>query len=378
MTVLLDKLPVTNWSAAAWSAGRRYKTRQAECGTLGRYTYWGCRCASCRRAKFLDGKRRRAGKTESQYVPAVASVRRLQAMYVRGFTSSRIAVACRMGREHVQRLAFGISVPSRGIYLETADRIQVGCRLLLSEPVPDDIYARRARNRAAREGWVGLEGWPGATINDPDASPACPAARVPALATLRRLQALCVQGHATKRIATTCRVATGRLRTLLFSPDPVLELDRDTAERIRIGFERLVDEPLARDSNALRGQSRIRNYARGHGWQPPEAWSDASIEDPTAEPFDWMEPDYVDPVLVLKLLDRFRLDPMPYRQLREPAPWYDLSDLERRAVVDALERRGVSASQMSSDLGVESRIFYNWRKNGGVTVRPGRKKRVAA
>lgn len=50
--------------------------------------------------------------------------------------------------------------------------------------------------------------------------------------------------------------------------------------------------------SALDGPSvRAARLAQGRGWDPPEAWSDATIDDPKAEPFDWLRDD-VDEVAV--------------------------------------------------------------------------------
>ncbi len=67
------------------------------------------------------------------------------------------------------------------------------------------------------------------------------------------------------------------------------------------------------------GSVRASRWAQRRGWHPPEAWSDETIDDPTAEPYDWCRDD-VDEVAVARLLDG-RLN------------WGALGEAEQREVV---------------------------------------------
>lgn len=64
---------------------------------------------------------------------------------------------------------------------------------------------------------------------------------------------------------------------------------------------------------------RARMWAQRRGWQPPEAWSDQTIDDPTAEPYDWCRDD-VDEVAIAK----FEVGALK---------WSGLTDAEQREMV---------------------------------------------
>lgn len=85
----------------------------------------------------------------------------------------------------------------------------------------------------------------------------------------------------------------------------------DSAEIVRILYSRL----HAEDGPTL----RTRLWAQRRNWDGPEAWSDATIDDPAAGPYDWCRDD-VDEVAV----DQFE---------RGLCRWGALTDAEQREVV---------------------------------------------
>ncbi len=85
---------------------------------------------------------------------------------------------------------------------------------------------------------------------------------------------------------------------------------RATADRVAA----LYDELASLDG----GSTRARRWAERRGWQPPEAWSDDTIDDPHANPYDWCRDD-VDEVAIAKV-DRGELT------------WGTLTKAEKRAL----------------------------------------------
>lgn len=75
---------------------------------------------------------------------------------------------------------------------------------------------------------------------------------------------------------------------------------------------------------------RARMWAQRRGWYPPEAWSDTTIDDPTAEPYDWCRDD-VDEVAVRQVEQGLRR-------------WSALTDAEQRELV----RRHIGKAQPST------------------------------
>lgn len=66
------------------------------------------------------------------------------------------------------------------------------------------------------------------------------------------------------------------------------------------------------------GCNRAARHAERQGWQPPEAWSDDTIDNPAAQPYDWCRDD-VDEVAVAKVN-------------RGELSWGRLTDAEKRAL----------------------------------------------
>lgn len=85
----------------------------------------------------------------------------------------------------------------------------------------------------------------------------------------------------------------------------------DSADVVRILYGRMYAED---------GPSqRVRRWAERRGWHPPEAWSDATIDDPEAEPYDWCRDD----------VDEVAIDLVEAGERR----WSTLNDAEQRELV---------------------------------------------
>ena len=97
---------------------------------------------------------------------------------------------------------------------------------------------------------------------------------VPALGTVRRLQALQAIGYGYPRLARETGIPEKSLRNPTYRGSWVY---RATAEAVAVAYERLCMTPL--DGPYAR---RSRNMAANKGWLPPLAWD--AIDDPDERP----------------------------------------------------------------------------------------------
>lgn len=136
--------------------------------------------------------------------------------------------------------------------------------------------------------------------------------RVDATGTARRLQALAACGYTLPEIrllgGQTCEGILGRWRHHLEPTIPLAD-----HERIRQVYDRLYAGHDRPSSEAMR-------VARCHGWLPPEAWTDATIDDPDAAPYSDPEAaSHIDWVAVEKAkLPKGHSDRIPFVELRRP------------------------------------------------------------
>lgn len=102
--------------------------------------------------------------------------------------------------------------------------------------------------------------------------PASAAGQVPALGTIRRLQALTAYGYPLRRLAALTGVAASGIRALLRSERRWVH--SNTQRRVAATYERLSITP---------GPSEVaRRTGRGNGWAVPAAWDD--IDNPESRP----------------------------------------------------------------------------------------------
>jgi hypothetical protein len=140
---------------------------------------------------------------------------------------------------------------------------------------------------------------------------------------------------------------------------------RETAERLRAAYDRLLDgEPPTGMWVA-----RTIRAAERNGYPPPEAWSDRSIEDPDAVPFDWMDPNYVDEVKVDRTLRFIAQNPLLNKRVRRPSLWGPLTQPERRAVVTAMLRwPDMTVNAVARNLGLHVSSLRTWLAKHGIEV----------
>lgn len=105
--------------------------------------------------------------------------------------------------------------------------------------------------------------------------------KVPAAGTRRRIQALMACGYSGKSIADHLDVTKRTIQTYMERESVTVE----TARKVRDLYEQLWDVPPPADT-PIQAQvaSRLRNLAADHGWPPPLAWDDDTIDNPNARP----------------------------------------------------------------------------------------------
>jgi hypothetical protein len=209
-------------------------------GTLTRAKHHGCDCRPCVDAALAYERRR---------------IRRI------GYGTWRPYVDADPVRVHVQALrAVGMSLPA----IATAAGVKplVLQRLLYNSPTrPRTTRIRPANAEAILSVHANLDG-------------ITRGARVPALGTRRRLQALQRDGWSMRRLGAEFGLHTDTLYRAL---DPKAKrVQAVTARRVQVVFDRLAGTPG--------GSPWARNRAARAGWAPALAWDEDTIDDPRARP----------------------------------------------------------------------------------------------
>jgi hypothetical protein len=136
-----------------------------------------------------------------------------------------------------------------------------------------------------------------------------PARHIDAVGTHRRIQALMRAGWSQRVIAGHACCGHSNINEWLSHP----RISRPTAATVAAVYERLHLE----DGPSV----WVAAYAERRGWQPPEAWSDETLDDPDAQPYDWCVDD-VDDVKIARV-DRGLM------------PWKALTRAEKLALLRA-------------------------------------------
>ncbi|MEU2603222.1 helix-turn-helix domain-containing protein [Streptomyces albus] len=200
-------------------------------GTRARYLR-GCHCDACRAANYRYLTRYRLDRERGtrRRVDAEAPRRHAQTLYDAGWTTNQIAEAA-------------------GCAPTAISRILRGAHATIRADIAARIFAARPSLRTVHVGFV------------------------PAIGTIRRIQALMVLGHPLASIAEHAgmhpsplgHVLNGHRRTVTTT----------TATKVARAYNKLSRVP---------GTSvRARNHAANRGWHGPLAWDD-NIDDPQAKP----------------------------------------------------------------------------------------------
>ena len=101
---------------------------------------------------------------------------------------------------------------------------------------------------------------------------------IPAIGTVRRLQALAALGYTSEQIATHSGIPHGYVRKLMQATRPTVNVA--TATRVLHSYDALAMKTPPAGWVA----DRQRRQAAGKGWPPPLAWDDDEIDNPNARP----------------------------------------------------------------------------------------------
>lgn len=133
-----------------------------------RYRYWRCHCPECREAERLRAKRSRENRRPSEFVPAVGTARRVQALMAYGWGYAALAERLGCTDSAVAQLARAANRP-RGVLRRTAGQVAEVYDQLTALPPPSGRSAAYARTAAARNGWASPWAWD--DIDDPEERP---------------------------------------------------------------------------------------------------------------------------------------------------------------------------------------------------------------
>lgn len=150
-----------------------------------------------------------------------------------------------------------------------------------------------------------------------------------ATGTIRRVRALAAVGWSFRYLAARRGLNSGACAIRQLASG---ERRKVTPEVAR-AFVQIYDELCTSDGPSL----RARTWARKRGWHGPEAWTDTTIDDPSAEPYKVM---LVDEVLVQRAIDG------------NTEAVGALNTSERLEATRRLLRRDLNAGSISRRLGV--------------------------
>jgi hypothetical protein len=178
---------------------------------------------------------------------------------------------------------------------------------------------------------------------------------LPARGTQRRIQALLAIGYPMTRQAALCGIDDTVLHYIAYAGvkaptgqrikhPTVRGVTRVTAAAVDAMYQAYSHRPLPRD----RFTQRARNLAAAHGWLPPDAWTDESIDDPDATPYsaaDLPVDDQPDDVAVAMVLAGERR-------------WVALTrEADRREVARQLAARGLAAGGIASRVSTSTSVI---------------------
>lgn len=163
---------------------------------------------------------------------------------------------------------------------------------------------------------------------------------VDATGARRRLQALMTLGYTATQLGRSAGVSRYVIHDIIETQRLV---QRGKLALVADLYDELWDAPPP----ANQGQRYVSNMAARRGWAPPMAWDDDTIDDPTAEPRLEAAGEFVDQVLVSRVLNGEALVT-------------SLSQLEKDAAARVLIKRGYRASMLAKRLNVSGSRAARW------------------
>ena len=220
-----------------------------EHGTHACYVLDRCRCLSCSAANAdyeANRKRQAAYGRWAPYVDADIARGHVQQLLAQGMGLKRIAVVSGVPHGVLSRLIYGKRRPDGSQVKSAQIRPQTEAKLLRTQ--------------------VDL----------------APGARVSAVGTVRRLQALVALGYSMNSLAQRLGCEPTNFGGLIHGR---VATTRATADAVRAIYDELsMTLPDANDRSSRISISRARNHARTHSWLPPLAWDDEAIDQHNAVP----------------------------------------------------------------------------------------------
>lgn len=178
-------------------------------------------------------------------------------------------------------------------------------------------------------------------------------ARIDNTGTVRRLQALMVNGWSQTKLAHAIGLEVRNFNHLVHGQRAVTV---NTARKVRELYEQLWDQTPPLTSQGHRGAyTRAKRYAEERGWVPPLAWDDDTIDDPNAMPASDL-PDGTD-VDELAIERALAGDHVP------------LTDAERLEVLTRLVTDGLSDAAIARRMHVTDRTVLRWRQTHNLESR---------
>lgn len=104
---------------------------------------------------------------------------------------------------------------------------------------------------------------------------------IDATGTKRRVHALVACGWSQQKLAARLGMAGSNFHLCITSE----RVTAGTARKVAALYDELWDQPPPEDTHRDKiAAARSRRHARQHGWPPPMAWDDDTIDDPAADP----------------------------------------------------------------------------------------------
>lgn len=277
-----------------------HKVARHEHGSHACYCLDFCRCPPCTRANSeyeADRARRRAYGRED-LVDADPVRMHVRALMAAGIGYKRVGEMAGVSHGAMTKLLYGVT--SGGVEQRRPP-------------------ARRVR-RATAAALLGVR-----------LVPVAGGVKVDPTGTMRRLRALCALGWSVARLAAQFDLDRQVLDAALNGTRPTTT--QRTATAVRAMYEAIGDSrPIGSSPGELRAITIAARRAAAHGWAPPIAWDDHSIDDPraTAAPID--APDThrgVDEVAVARAMAGDRI------QLTRAERWLAVERLAAQGLSDA-------------------------------------------
>lgn len=210
-------------------------------GTVQAYVMDKCGCSPCAEASATDSRRRRRLKAYGRpvKVSALPVARHIATLERAGMGPVAIAAAAGVGHVWLARVK---QRPDKTVYRSKALRL-----LAVTPDVP-------------------------------------PTAKVPAIGSVRRAQALAANGWSMAEIARQAGLDRSDVARIVKEGRPCVL--RRTHDAIRVAYDEIWDQPPPQNTHFQRAAvTKALQLAEQHGWAKPLEWDDDEIDDPRAKPY---------------------------------------------------------------------------------------------